>query len=544
MSATDSVEKQLLNIYREQKNERMIITDRFHKDVRKYCRPRRTTSISEGTTLEQKNVTGLWDPIGVSLSKDLANYLANALTPRNVVWHGMKISRESPAYFLRDDEEVRRWLDEYSLSVFRSMGESGFYEANNESLHDYCSFATSNIFSDRFVTPTGVKYGYQAKSIGSYTFGVDQFGIPNSHFMDWEVTARQAAQLFDTPTKEMVKAIQDGELEKKFKITRATVPTEDFGKVTPLKDFEYVFYDIAQDGEDTVRKRGLHEMPHAIGVFDKEADEKYGLGFAFVAMPSIKMANFYAKKMAHATSKDVEPPWAFSKRPTMGRPNMQAKGVVILDNPGDAKPLYTGAKMDQAQYMYEQSILGARSIYLADKVFLKETVQPRTAEEIATLRKQAEAFLGAPVGGYESQVLKKCVMDHARRMARDGKAPEAPEILKQFGEDLILEIEFLGQLSKSQKLQSIEAFDRVFSASAEWAAADPSILDVFDFEKEARHRADLLGSNPDSLRSEDAVKKIRERKAQLAAEEKEKEDVLVGAEAIGKAAPAIQAAGQ
>ena len=95
-------------------------------------------------------------------------------------------------------------------------------------------------------------------------------------------------------------------------------------------------------------------------------------------------------------------------------------------------------------------------------------------------------------------------------MNRNNALVDPPEILR--GQNL--EVEYVGPLARSQRMEEAVAVERLYQLAMQLAQADPSIMDILNHDEAVRSRAELLGVPKSVLRGRDEVDELRETRMQ------------------------------
>jgi hypothetical protein len=92
------------------------------------------------------------------------------------------------------------------------------------------------------------------------------------------------------------------------------------------------------------------------------------------------------------------------------------------------------------------------------------------------------------------------------------------------------EIDYVSQLAQAQKRSELASLLSGLELVGGMAQGDPSVLDKINADTVVDEAWDILGAPVKVLRSDDEVQEIRERKAQMAAQEQE----LMMAQSVAK----------
>jgi len=97
-------------------------------------------------------------------------------------------------------------------------------------------------------------------------------------------------------------------------------------------------------------------------------------------------------------------------------------------------------------------------------------------------------------------------------MLRGNALPPMPEVLQEVGGDL--DIEYVGPLARSQKMDEVTSIQRAVDGIMQLAQVNPEVLDIVDVDKAGRTISDRLGAPADILRGAEQVGEIRQSRQQ------------------------------
>ena len=135
-----------------------------------------------------------------------------------------------------------------------------------------------------------------------------------------------------------------------------------------------------------------------------------------------------------------------------------------------------------------------------------------TATEVRARMELMQQILGPVVGRLQSELLNPLIGRVFMLMHRSNKFTPPPEIVMQYGPNL--DIEYVSPLARAQRLEEVFAIERWYGQIAGMAQADPSIMDVVDFDKIGRLIAKRVGVPAEAMRSDEEVAQIQKQRQQ------------------------------
>ena len=461
--------------------------DGFYQDVVDYIRPRKQTT-------EENRVAGTirhkhYDSTAPHAANTLALIMADTLTPKAIQWFGFKIPESSGLSQFNTNQNVLNWFKTVEDAVRFALDQSNFYPVINEVYLDFDSFATICLYVEEArVKQKGFNgLTFRALPISSYVFAEDDGGVVDTVMREYELTARQFAQRFPdvSPPNEIKKAL-DKSPDDKFELLRVVAPAEDIGSKVK---FKYASVDIYKDKALVVDERGYHEFPYMVGRWDKATGEIRGRGPAAIALDDIKSLNQLRKLELIGLEKAVNPPILAPEEGFVGTVKLGSNSIVYSRDPANVRTMPTELRLDLSSLKAADLKQGIRDIYLTDQLNLPRTKQ-MTATEVAQLRGEMERLLGPTISRFESEVLGPMLERVVGIMFRTGALPAPPPELEELK---TIDIEYVGQLARAQKLVEIESINNWVNMVAQWGQIDPNVLQAPDLMAAAKIAAPILG---------------------------------------------------
>ena len=508
--------------------------DTFYREVVDFIRPRKQS-------LDESRVPGIvrhkhYDSTAPHAANTLALVMADTLTPKAIQWFGFKIPEASPFKQFNDNQNVLNWFKTVEDGVRFALDQSNFYPVINEIYLDFNSFATICLYVEEAELKQKGFNGltFRALPISSYVFAEDDAGMVDTVMREFELTARQFAQRF--PSAKMPDVIAKS-LEQtpddKFNFLRVVAPTRDLSSKVK---FPFASVDIFVDKSEVVDERGYKEFPYMVGRWDKASGETRGRGPAAIALDDIKSLNQLRKLELIGLEKAVNPPILAPEDGFIGTVKLGSNSIIYSRNPNDVRTLPTELRLDLSSLKANDLKQSIRDIYLTDQLNIPRTKQ-MTATEVGILRGEMERLLGPTISRFESEVLGPMLERTVGIMFRTGALPPPPPEIEQLD---AIDIEYVGQLARSQKMVEVESIQNWMNLIAQWGQVDPRVMQLPDLMAAGRIIAPILGVPKSVVKGaaqlEEAVEQQQQKQAQM--EQMQKMGAI--AESAGKAAPAMK----
>jgi hypothetical protein len=179
--------------------------------------------------------------------------------------------------------------------------------------------------------------------------------------------------------------------------------------------------------------------------------------------------------------------------------------------PGPARARLVELKIRQHEARVDQAFFADLWLMLASS-----EGQKMTATEVTRRQEEKMLQLGPVLQRLEDELLDPLIDRSLSILFRAGLAPQAPPEVQ----GMELKVEYVSILAQAQKLVAIQgvheltAYVSSIAAAQEAAGMPPDVLDKFDTDAAVDEVADMLGTPPELVRSDDDVKAIRQQRAQ------------------------------
>lgn len=508
--------------------------DSFYREVVDFIRPRKQS-------LDEHRVPGVirhkhYDSTAPHAANTLALIMADTLTPKAIQWFGFKIPEASPFRQFNDNQNVLNWFKTVEDGVRYALDQSNFYPVINEIYLDFNSFATICLYVEEAELRQKGFNGltFRALPISSYVFAEDDAGMVDTVMREFELTARQFVQRFPSAKVPDViaKSLKDTP-DDKFNFLRVVAPTRDLNSKVK---FPFASVDIFIDKAIAIEERGYKEFPYMVGRWDKASGETRGRGPAAIALDDIKSLNQLRKLELVGLEKAVNPPILAPEDGFVGTVKLGSNSIIYSRNPNDVRTLPAELRLDLSSLKANELRQSIRDIYLTDQLNIPRTKQ-MTATEISQLRSEMERLLGPTISRFESEVLGPMLERVVGIMFRTKALPPPPPEIEQID---AIDIEYVGQLARSQKMVEVESIQSWMNLIAQWSQLDPRVAQLPDLMAAGRIAAPILGVPKSvvkgSAQLEEDITAQQEKQAQM----EQMQQVGATAEAAGKAAPAMK----
>lgn len=546
--AIDRTAEAALQRWDDMKSEQRLWLNLW-QELADFIQPRKG-NISFKRSSAQQQTDRLFDSTAPHANELLAASMQGALTSSAFRWFSLAIRNLD----LKDHQDAAMLLEACSTDMFEAINESNFASESHELYLDGPCFGTTALLVDerpsgRLVPPGSLQH--MALPPGSFCIDEDAQGRVDTVYREVMMSARAAASEFgqDKVGKTILSALKTNSAER-FPFLHAIYPREDYaltlGRRLPAakKPYGSVWVDV--QGRATVRVSGYDECPIMVPRWTKTTGEIYGRGPGIIALPDIKTLNKAVELKLKAWAKIVDPPLMVRSEAVVGQVQFRSAGLTYVRDMDSIKPLTElGGDLRTADMEEEKVRAAIRRMFYSDQLQMQEGPQ-MTAYEVQVRYELMQRILGPTLGRLQVEYLNPYI-NRVFWLRLRASAPDSPyrklqAWCKQHG--VALDVEYEGPLAKAQRLAESTAMQRYWQIILPLTQVFPNITDNIDPDFLAREHADSVGAPAKMLRTEDAVKEIRNARAQAQAEMDQRAKVAQASENAGKVAPLISAAGK
>ena len=486
------------------------------QEILDYVMPRKA-EVSFKRSKGEKRTEVLYDSTAITASTLLAASLQGTLTSPSLPWFSLKLRNKE----LNEDREVELYLEDTRKRMLDVFNESNFNTEVHEMYLDLVTIGTGALFVEQ--SNKGFEEGgihFNALHIKEFYISENINGRVDTLYRKYKLTARQSVQEFgeDSVGEKILQAAEE-KPDKEFNFIHAVEPLEDYERATGKTGIKMPFHSCHVCVEDKliVRKSGYDEFPYLVPRWSKATGEIFGRSPSYNALPDIKTVNKAVEIGLKAWAKAIDPPLLVQDDGVIGRVRMTPGGISVVRNDAAIRPLQIGTNWQITDMKENQLRTAIRQAYYSDQLQLNEGPQ-MTATEVQVRYELMQRLLGPTLGRFQSEFLNPLIERVFGIMLRNDALMDTPEAIE---EETNLDIEYVGPLARSQRMEEAMAIDRLYTHVFQVAQADPSVLDLVNNDAAMRAKAELLGVPKSVLRSQEDVENMREQKALQAQQQQE-----------------------
>lgn len=503
--------------------------DSLYQQVADRVCPQMADFITKRTPGENRNEKMFDSTAALALDRGTAAF-HSLMVPDSQLWHGLQLGDAE----LMEYQPVKAWLDEIRKLLFavRRSPKSNFSGQAQEAIRSVLAFGVQTFFVDE-VMGRGIRYKAMHPAEIDFTENAD--GMVDTHYRRFDYTARQAVEEFgreNVPAK-ISETYAKGDEVAKFDFIHFCGPNLE--RNPSRKDYAGMALSscyVSIEGKQIVSEGGYRRNPYMTSRYSTNPREIRGRGPAILLLPDIKMLNEIEKTTLRAGHLSVDPPLLLFEDGALQGFQMRPRALNFggVDDQGRqlVHPLQTGANLPWAQEISDgKRKLINEGFWLTLFQILVDNPQMTATE--AMLRAQEKGQLLAPISGrQQTEWLGPMIRREIDILSEAGVIPPPPDEVLQYlpvefdrmsgvmSVDLaeVLDIQYTSPLSRLLRSEDSVAILRTFEQLAPIAQVDPSVYDVFDTEALPRELADINGVPAKVLRTEEAMKALKEGKQQ------------------------------
>lgn len=474
-----------------------------------YFVPQKQNIISQRTP-GQKLPPDLYDSTGIEALQVFAAGLMGYLTNPSSTWFALA-SRDRG---LMEITDIKQYFHDLQEAVYAILSGSNFYQEIHEHYLDLGSFGTPALYQE--TDPRDVVRFY-SRPIEEYVIDVDATGRVDTLMRKFKYSARQAMQRWDhNLLPEQVHKAYKTESDKEFEFIHAVFPRVVFDpRKSDSSNFPFASYYVCIEGKRMLEEGGYHEFPFFVPRYGKTSGDNWGYCPADIALADMKQLNKMEWTVTTAGQKMVAPPIILPHKgyllPFKTGPDAINYRLHASTNPNDKiEVLRTEGNIPIGLDMQEIKRQSIKRKFFNDLFMILADQKNMTATEVIQKVSERMVLLGPALGRLISDLLDPVITRTINIGFREGVLPEPPQILLGSGYD----IDFVGPLAKAQRIQDINSLSNFLSLTAQIAQFLPEVLDRINSDQVLDDASNLYGVNPEILRSDEEVEKIREARMQ------------------------------
>lgn len=499
-----------------------------------YTHPERGYGLSSSAVLTgqeaQTKKNRILDSTATDSVRILSSNIVSGTTPASSLWFGL----DAGLNVAEDaEDEESRWLDRAARTIFENIHASNFDAQSYECAVDLVDAGWFVLYIDE-----AKEGGYQFEQwpmAQCFIAASKNGGLVDTIYREVQLTVEQVVATYgiDKVSAKVRTDYQNEKFDEKVTIVHAIEPRKlHVVGARMAKNLPFASSHVEVSTNHTLKESGYHEFPCVVPRWMLIPGTCYATGPVSQALGPIRTINDIAALELANLDLATAGMWIAEDDGVLNPYTVKIgpRKVVVANSVDSMKPLTPGANF-QVAFTAEERLQGAiRRALLADQL------QPQdgpamTATEVHVRVQLIRQLLGPIYGRLQAEYLQPLITRCFGIAYRAGVLGMAPEALQ----NRTYTVKYISPLARAQRMEDVTAMDRLETSLIAEAQADPTVLDVYDFEAAVRMRGDFLGVPKSVLRSTDDVTKLRKTREDAAKKQQQQAAMMQTSQMAGDA---------
>jgi len=280
--------------------------------------------------------------------------------------------------------------------------------------------------------------------------------------------------------------------------------------------FKSCYFELGAESDELLMEGGYKRFPAYVPRWDVLSGDVYGRCPGMDTLGDVKQLQHQQKRKAQAIDKMVNPPMV-APTSLKGKPSTVLPGQTTYVDPLQGSQGFVPAY--QVQPRINEMMMDIAEVqeriqrgFYADlfAMMINSDRRQMTATEVVERHEEKLVLLGPVLQRLNVELLDPLLEDVFDYALDAGLLPEPPEALA--GEEL--EVEYISLLAQAQQAVSASSLERVMGFAGNLVAVFPEIVDGINSDEALRQYADVLGTSPDVIISEEELDAKRQARAE------------------------------
>ena len=489
--------------------------DGHWKELNDYIQPRTSRFFSsdrnKGGKVNQRIIDST---AGFALGTFMSGMMAGTTSPARP-W--FQLATFDPD--LKEFKPVKTWLYQVAAALREVFSKSNIYNTFPLAYRDLGLYGTSS-FS---LLPDWEKvircYSFP---VGSYCLATSPRGEVDTCIREYSYTVRQLVDKFgrDNCSGQVRTAYDTGKYDQWVDVVHVVTPRmerEQGKKDAKNKPFLSCWFEKSSDDGSFLLESGYDDFPVMSPRWDVLGEDVYGHSPAMEVLGDVKQLQLEQKRKIEAIDKMVNPPMVADVMLKNERTSLLPGDVTYISglaqsSGGGFRPVYEiNPRIQELMLDIKETQERIKRAFYADLMLMFATSDntQMTAREVEERHQEKLLVLGPYMERLNNELFDKVITRTFTVMNERGMIPPPPMELQ--GQEL--KVEYISMMAQAQKLIGLSGLERLVGFVGNVAAAAPDSLDKLDIDQCIDEYADMVGSPPRAVRSDDEVVQIREQRA-------------------------------
>ena len=550
--------RQRLDVIEAQlRNERTSFRN-YWRELSDYILPRRGRFFVSDVNDGQNKRSMIIDATASMAARTLSSGMMTGVTSPARQWFKLTTSEED----LNEQPDVKAYLKDVGDKIRMTFLKSNLYNVLPTLYADLGTFGTGCIFMEEDFEST---VNFISFPIGSFMIANDKRGKVSVFFREFQMTVRQIVDKFgrtnpNDPTFIDWSNISDAvknqymkhQHETQVDICHFILPNEQYSPnkmESKFKRYQSLYYEkgISSTNNSSsyamsypdkfLSEKGYDFFPVMAVRWEVAGEDTYGTNCpGMVSLGDVKQLQLAEKRIAAALDQKVKPSMVGPTSLKNAKASILPGDITYLDEREGTRGFRRLFEIDfdirELEGKQEQVRIRISKAFYEDLFLMLANTNRRqiTAREVEERHEEKLLALGPVLERINQDLLDPLIENTFAIMDKQGILPEPPDSLA--GREYT--IEYVSVMAQAQKLAGIGNIERMAGFVAQVASLDPSVINKFDIEEAIEIYGDLVGVDPNLIKSKEEVEAI---KAEQAAQQAQMQQMAAASEMVnaGKA---------
>jgi hypothetical protein len=503
LSSTDKLAEAVMDREQSLRSKRSN-WDNLWQQVSRYVMPDEAT-FTETITPGHERTRSILDSTAPRSLELFASFLHTVMNNPSQQWFSFRLADTD-----KPTSEEKQWLEAGAKEALRKMVAARVYGQLHETLLGLGNVGTAVLYVEGAPDP-----GLRIRNfhLGDCVLDEGDDGNIDSNFRQMMRTPRQALQRWGEDAGRNVQQALTKNDGQPIRYIHAVFPMDEphLGELVPsqIRNLGAPFASVWVNTGDgsTVSAGHYHEFPYMIPRWYRTSNEMYGRSPAMSVLPAIRMANRMLETILRGAEKLVDPPLLLPGGMMLSPVRLFPGSISYSDGhvkpevlipPGASRIEVGNAMLERTQTDIEKGFFVPLFMDIDEKV--------KTATQVLQEADERNRAVSPMLMRTQTELYDPFVRRSTKVLERGGHLPEQPPGME--GREIT--VDYASPLVASQRQIEGLSIARLFEGLAPWAGVNENLFDRIDTDilTEILHAAN--GASAKLLRTDDAVRRIRE----------------------------------
>ena len=442
-----------------------------------------------------------------------AGGISSKMANKAIPWFRLEVEDEA----LKEDREVKLWLEQVEQIFYNVFEKSNFYAADQEANLDVGAFGTAPMYIGKHPT-WGVCY--QTLSLGETFVDINEFNVVDTMFRVFKQSAKQLFQAWGNQVSEAVqKALADKKPTQQFKILHAVKPRlERDTRAFDNKNMPWSSYYVELESNHVLNESGYREFPYIVSRYFVMSGEVYGRSIGMIALPDVKELQARTRDTSRAGQLALEPPVLLPNDGFAGMPIQRKPGGVSFVRMDGAMQdkigvFPTASNLPWSEESMEKLRERIGRTFFSDLMILSQD-RETTLGEFLQVAQEKMQLLGPFLGRLQTERYNP-LFDRTFSVLWDqGWIPPAPPQIMGPGGYIKMKVDYISPLAKAQKISQSQGIVQASGFLGQIMAVRPEVGDILNWDDTVREYLELTGIPTKLIQDPKIVDQVRQAREQ------------------------------